>query len=459
LPDNYWWSSRIEEEEVNESNGSEDGSRISGVQLTLLPRQERKLIRPVRGFRHIAFHVEVSEVPAGQEKPRTPLALSMVLDRSGSMAGDKIETAKKAALAVLDKLDERDQVGLVVFDDEIEVVQPAEPVTPRVKAKIRSALAELQARASTALYEGWLSGCRLLAGDQPFDGNKVLARCFLLTDGLANRGLTDPEQIATQAADVRRQSGIGTSTFGIGPDYDEALLGPMAVAGGGQFHNLRTPEEIANTFIGELGDLLAVAARQVRLAIEVGPGVDLDVVSPYPVSSMDAARINWSIDLGDLLGGAQQDAVIRFGFPAQEGRTDQVVRSRLLWVNADGETMSTDWQESVLTYASHGECDREARDPDVMRLVGLRHSERAQREAIKLSRQGDFDRAKATLHAVECRIGEYAGSDAELNEAIARLREAETECVYNADPLRRKERYFASQIMSKGQQDYRSRRS
>src|SRR5438132_172271 len=98
-----------------------------------------------------------------------------------------------------------------------------------------------------------------------------LTRCFLLTDGLANVGVTDVEQIAADAAGVRANAGVGTSTFGIGLDYNEALLGPMAVAGGGQFHNLRSPAEIATTFLGELGELLAVAARDVRLEIEGTP--------------------------------------------------------------------------------------------------------------------------------------------------------------------------------------------
>jgi Ca-activated chloride channel family protein len=93
----------------------------------------------------------------------------------------------------------------------------------------------------------------------------TLTRCFLLTDGLANVGLTDLEQIAAQAAGVRTHAGVGTSTFGIGDDYAESLLGPMAVAGGGQFHHLRTPVDIARTFLGELAEMLCAAALNVLL--------------------------------------------------------------------------------------------------------------------------------------------------------------------------------------------------
>ena len=88
---------------------------------------------------------------------------------------------------------------------------------------MRAELSRIDARGSTALHEAWLTGCRLIAPDRAQTGR--LTRTFLLTDGLANVGLTDAEQIAVQAGEVRANAGIGTSTFGIGVDYDEGLLG------------------------------------------------------------------------------------------------------------------------------------------------------------------------------------------------------------------------------------------
>ena len=153
---------------------------------------------------------------------------------------------------------------------------------------MREALALVQARASTALHQGWLTGCHAIAADEPAaraQGSRgrapAVARCFLLTDGLANVGLTDPEQIAAEAAGIREHAGVGTSTFGIGEDYDEDLLAPLAAAGGGQFHHLRTAEEITRTFVGELGELLAVAAGRVVLELDPDPGVTAEVVSAY----------------------------------------------------------------------------------------------------------------------------------------------------------------------------------
>src|SRR6185295_4629290 len=147
-------------------------------------------------------------------------------------------------------------VAAVIFDEHIDVLQTGAYATAEVKARLRAELSAVQARGSTALHEGWLTGCRAIT---PEEIGATVARCFLLTDGLANIGLTDAEQIASETAGVREHAGVGTSTFGIGLDFDESLLGPMAVAGGGQFHRLRTSAEIAHTFLGELGELFKVA--------------------------------------------------------------------------------------------------------------------------------------------------------------------------------------------------------
>src|SRR6185436_13178661 len=94
---------------------------------------------------------------------RPPLAISLVLDRSGSMHGDKIETARRAALAVLDRLEASDRVAAVIFDDRIDVLQTGAPATREVKARLRAELSAVAARGNTALHEGWLTGCRAIA--------------------------------------------------------------------------------------------------------------------------------------------------------------------------------------------------------------------------------------------------------------------------------------------------------
>jgi Ca-activated chloride channel family protein len=409
---------------------------------TLAMRPERRLIRRTGSYRHVDF---VVTAPAAPGTGRTPVRLALVLDRSGSMAGEKLATAKAAAYAVVDRLDERDRCAVAVFDDRVDVVQDAVPVTAEVKRRVRAELARIEARAQTALHEGWLTGARAIAGDERRDG--ALGRVFLLTDGLANVGETDPERIAAEALGIRENAAIGTSTFGIGADYNEALLGPMAVAGGGQFHHLRSPEEITNTFVGELGELFAVAARNVVLEIEVDPRVTVDVVSAYRGSARAGGV---AVGLGDLIGGEERHVVVRFGFPAQAQEPSLRVEAR---VTSAGGTAGS--QAVELTYADHGACDDEPRDPDVMRQVARQHAERAKREAAQLSRRGDTAAARAVVERVASRIAGYAGDDPELRAIVDELRTFGNEVSVPLAPMAAKAIQFDSLRSSRGQRDLR----
>ncbi len=439
------------------ARADEHNDRTSGTALVRLEaRAERLMIRPVGSQRHVDFEIRVAEAPAAQAPERAPLNLALVIDRSGSMAGEKLATAKRAAISVLERLEERDRVALVVFDDRINTLQSAAPATAALKAQVQRALEGVQARANTALHEGWLTGCQAIAADEGDRVPGAVSRCFLLTDGLANVGITDPEQIAGEAAGIREHAGIGTSTFGIGADYDERLLAPLAVAGGGQFHHLRTAQEIANTFVGELGGMLAVAASQVRLEVEADPGVTADVVSQYWVRPGLDQQSRWTIGLGDLIGGEERHVVVRFHFPSQGSRSEQPLRARLVW-SARGEEQTGEWRELRFRYASHAECDAERRDLKVMHWVGLHHAVRAQRDASERSRHGDLHGAREALQSVAKHISTYAGADADLQAALEELKAFEPLVASApAAPLVIKEAFYQSHRRSRSQKDYRA---
>jgi Ca-activated chloride channel family protein len=444
-----------------------------GPVVTLEARPEGRLLPPGGGARHVDFRLRVAgRDPGAAGAGRAPLRLALVLDRSGSMAGWKLETVKRAALAALDRLDGHDRVAVVVFDHQVDIVQPAAPVTPELKAWLGAALAGLESGGSTALHQGWLAGCRAVAAaTTAVAGDAALARCFLLTDGLANVGLTDPERIAAGAADVREREGVGTSTFGIGADYDEALLGPMAVAGGGQFHHLRTAEDLARTFAGELGELLAAAAApSAHLELEAGAGVTADVVSAYWVPpaapsapGADGGGARWSVALGDLVAGEERHVVVRFGFPpapsapdgTHAGPAGPTVRARVTWTAA-GEAHATAWREVAFAYASPAACATEPRAPEVLHWVGLHHAARALLEATRSNRAGDLFGARRMLWDAIRHLEAYASGDPDLEAALDALRAYEPEVA--AGPLASavaKESAFDAQRRSRGKFDYR----
>lgn len=419
--------------------------------LTLHIRPEQKLINADGSERYIDFHIQVGPVLAQRKPERPPLKLALVLDRSGSMQGEKLSIAKRATLAVLDQLTMRDSVAVVVFDDRIDVVQSVAQVTPELKNRVRAALKGIEARANTALHEGWLTGCNSLVSDGGAMAGDMLARCFLLTDGIANVGVTDPERIAGEAAGVREHTNISTSTFGIGQDYNELLLGPMAVAGGGQFHHLRTPDEIFNTFVGELGELLSIAARQVRLEVEVESGLNMELISAY---WMDTTR--GSIAIGDLQYNEEQHAIIRVRFPAQWSSEKRTVRARLVWLEGKSDR-KTAWQELHFSYASDAACKDDVRDPEVVRLASLQEADRARREAIARNNRGDLAGARSVVQRAMKQVASNAPAAPSLQAEVNSLDAFQAQMASAPlPPAVAKEQYYQQQRRSRNKADYRN---
>ncbi len=443
---------------MEDSTNNFDKNHLTDTAATiaLQVHPERRFLQRQGSSLHIHFLVRVTSSPVSKTVDRAALNLALVLDRSGSMQGEKIKTAKKAALSVIDRLDEHDSAAIIVFDDRIDVIQPVAPVTKDFKAAARKALSSIEARGATALHTGWLTGCNTIVADNIPAGEHKLSRCFLLTDGLANRGITDCEQIATEAAGIRDHAGIATSTFGIGSDYDESLLGPMAVAGGGQFHHLRTPDEITNTFTGELGNMFSVVVSQVRLEFEGEEGMSIDTVSAYWTNPTGKAA--WSIAIGDLCSAEERPLVVRLAIPAQQKQETRQIRARLVWVEENVEKHS-DWQTVQFLYAEQATYDAETpiRDPQVMHWVGLHHASRARRQAVELNQRGQRQEASELIQKVAQHILKYAGNDTELLAEVKSLLSLQSQVAMSPmAPGMAKEVYYSSQSSVRKQTDYRS---
>jgi Ca-activated chloride channel homolog len=450
----------------NGARHSSDQTPPAGVNLQIDPRPERHLLRSGGSSSYLDVVVRVAASSNRSRRERPPVHVALVIDRSGSMSGTKVGTAKKAALAVLDGLNDGDTASVVVFDNQIDIVQAEAPVTGLVKAHVAAELAGIDARGSTALHEGWLVGCRAIAADStesPVQARTAgVRRCFLLTDGQANVGLSQPEGLAQAAAQVREEAQVSTSTFGIGTDYDEELLGPMAVAGGGQFYHLRTSDEIATTFVGELEQLLGTLARDAHLEVEATPGVMATLVSAYVWQAGApglAGAGRWNATVGDLLGGEERHVVIALNFlPAAAVSHEHSVRVRLTWQDEDG-SHATAWQRCSFRYAeSDAEYDAEMRDETVLHYAAQHLSDQAQREAITARKRGDLASARMATQTGVSRLAALGLRESDEVLASERQSLADMQVDLSAeqtDPLLLKERYYQSQLRSRGKFDLR----
>jgi Ca-activated chloride channel family protein len=418
-----------------------DHGPIKLTDSSLVVRADRRLIRANgRSQRFLLVDVVAPTVAADPGRRRPPVNLGFVLDRSGSMGGhNKISLAKQAALEAIHRLDPADRFSVVTYDDQVDVIVAGTQATPEARRSAAERLRPIRERNSTDLHGGWLGGCEQVAAGLVADGvNRVL----LLTDGLANRGITGRDELAGFAYDLRRR-GVTTSTFGVGTDFDESLLQAMADSGGGHFYFIGDVNQMRDHITSEVGETLEVVAREVVLDITLPESVRIEPLSPFKVEQTPGhARVY----LGDMLSGQVLSIVLRVTFDFGEvGREAGVVVRVGDRDDAFAAAVPVPVPVTIAwAYADSAANDVQPRDRDVDRFVARLFAERARQEAVHLNREGRFEDAVARLVAVANRVEAYAGSDPELAGVVRALREEGQAFSVPMMEMDRKERYFAA---------------
>jgi Ca-activated chloride channel family protein len=223
---------------------------------------------------------------------RAPINVALVLDRSGSMAGEPLAPARAPAARFAGFIRAEHRLSIVALDDEARTVfGPAAGGDPAAEP----AVARTQPGGSTNLSGGWLKGLAHARAGLVEGTNRV----GLLTDGQANQGVVEPSRLVRMAADGSAQR-VTTTCIGFGAQFNEDLLEPMARAGGGNYWFVESNDQMAGIFESEIEGLVALAAQNVEVEVTLTHprAAGVTFLQSYPVETTAAG--GWRVVLGDV---------------------------------------------------------------------------------------------------------------------------------------------------------------
>jgi len=381
--------------------------------MNIQVQADRRLIRTSGNSTRYAL-LTFTAPEAATSRSRDPVNVAFVIDRSGSMGGEKIRLARDAVVQALRMLRPTDRFAVVMYDNAIDVVVSSTEASAEAVRHAITQVEQIQARGNTNLGGGWLKGCEEIAVHLR---HGQTSRCVLLTDGLANEGITDRNNLARHAEQLRSR-GITTTTIGLGADFDEGLLEAMSHAGGGHFYFIEQPVQIADCLTSELGEALETVARDVVVTVRPEAGVTVTTLNRFRMEPQQGGGA--AVSIGDVV--SRQDVALVFKLVFPQGEKGRGTRA-LFSVSDTGGVLRAVTPDLVWTFGDHDANSAQRRNVVVDREVAKLYAAKAMSEALELNRRGRFEEAGAVLEKTANRIRKYAGADPELLEIVASLHE------------------------------------
>ncbi|MBE9222391.1 VWA domain-containing protein [Cyanobacterium stanieri LEGE 03274] len=331
----------------------------------------------------VVVRITVPEIKTNQKRPM--LNLGLVIDRSGSMHGAKMEYARQAAIYGVQQLLECDRLSVTIYDDEVEVIIPSQQV--KDKSDIINRIKRIQPDGMTALYDGWLEGATQVSQHlQPESLNRVI----LLSDGLANVGETNPDVIGNDVHGLSKR-GVSTTTMGIGDDFNEDLMQGIALSGDGNYYYIQNPDQLPTIFNAELQGIMATIGQRVSLGVRTFAGVELvDVFNDLEKTEYGNYK------LPNLIAGNEFDMVLRLKIPAM-AKSECLVNFRLAYDDSETQSRKVSHHKLQLPVVNSAQLHDYPFNEKVKTKVAQLVASRAKEEAVRNLDRGDIQGTRERL--------------------------------------------------------------
>jgi len=377
-----------------------------------------RTVLPAGGTQRAVVKITLDAPPPPEKSMRPAVNLAIVLDRSGSMTGQKLERAKDAAIEALRHLGPMDMFSVVAYDHNVSTVVSAQHATniEWIEGRIR----QIRSGGNTALFGGVSQGAAEVRKN--LDGNYV-HRIILLSDGLANVGPSSPEDLGRLGVALIKES-ISVTTVGVGTDYNEDLMTSLSQNSDGNTYFVESSRDLPRIFTAELGDVLSVVAKKVHLIIECPDGV-----KPLNIIGREG-RIKGRIvelSLNQLYGNQEKYALIEVEIPG--GKSGE--KRDIAYVNVSYENPFTQKKEtsSGRVYARFSK-DRikvkKSANIAVQKEYYLNLNAISQDKAISLSDKGKKNEAVSELKKSADKLREV-GQEYNDEELLKRAEEMEVQ--------------------------------
>ncbi|MBT7300563.1 MAG: VWA domain-containing protein [Victivallales bacterium] len=347
----------------------------------------------------VKITLDAARVPTDKKRP--PINLAVVLDRSGSMSGSKIEHAKKAAIAALRRLDEGDIFSLIAYNNGVETVIPAQAADDAdgMERRIR----KISSGGGTNLFGGVNQGASELR--KHLSDRRYTPRIILLSDGLANVGPSSPDELGRLGAALVKE-GISVTTVGVGNDYNEDLMTQLSQKSDGNTYFVENSNDLPRIFAAELGDVLNVVARKVTIEIDCPAGI-----RPIRIIGRDG-RLRGQraeIFMNQLYGGQSKYVLLEVEVPATAAeQTRQLASARCVYRNALSDLAAESRSSVSARFSGSKRAVIDNVNLDVQTELGANYNAMLVNEVVDLADKGKTKEAVVQLRKRSAQLSQQA---------------------------------------------------
>ena len=353
------------------------------------PSAELKLrVTPERGLiysdgpREVIVQIEI-EAGRGDASNRAPMNLALVLDRSGSMQGPKIEKARQAACVAIDQLADDDYLSLVTFDNRTEVLIPPVRVGDQShREMLKSRIDQIRPGGGTAIHAGVTLGAEQV---RKHLDKEFVNRIILMSDGIANVGPSRTSDLADLGRDLRRD-GIAVTTIGLGDDYNEDLMTALAESSDGNYYYVRDAEKLPGIFSEELGAARSIIAREITIHIKTPEGVRLKEIIGRP--DIKCGGDSTEATLPEIFGGDHRRFLARCVIDAKSRAPLDAASVDLSYSVSGGAKVKAERQTARIGFTEDSKKSLESVHSGVAKDVAITLNRSAKELAVKLADEG-----------------------------------------------------------------------